>query len=116
MLTELLIASLCASQPTLHQGACTHAVTATTMQAGFKQDFDMAENKTTVYVTEHVAAVTGATVLAVGGAAVKGIHDKSLNYRINTRKWDLLSIDYINTGVSYKPGNDSGSLGVGWRF
>lgn len=106
MLTELMIASLCASQPNLHQEACIKATTATTMQLEFKQNVDMVEDGTARYVV----AKTSATAWAVGGILLKTYRDKSIRYKFTPRNSHL--VDEI-TPVLDRHG---GSIGFGWRF
>lgn len=116
MFYELLIASMCASNPGTYQQACNKAAQATAMTVGVNK----AEDQFSSYAQKTGKEWTGDGVWNVGGfvvgAAAKGIKDKELTYKVSTKKANILGIDHISTDAKFKPDNKGGSLMFGWSW
>lgn len=107
---------MCAQYTNVNQNACKKAGEATSVSIGAKQS----EDATVAYFTDKGKYYAGDKAWVVGGVvgglAVKGVRDKSLTYKINTKRANILHIDYIKPQADYKPGNTGGSIGIGWSW
>lgn len=110
MLTEFLIASMCAAQSGVYLNACNNATRAASAQSGFTASADTAEKVLMNKITNE----TGKQVWAVGGFAVKAVKDKRLKYNIKMPA-NFLDVHKISPAVDY--GSDkSGSMNLMWEW
>lgn len=89
MLSELLISSLCLSNPTLHQEACNKGMVATSISLNVKQPIDETEN----FLTNKVYTLTDKRILVLSGITYKVLKDKQFEYKIEPIK---LNVDYLS--------------------
>ncbi len=110
MLTEFLIASMCASQPGVYVGACQNATKAAGVQSGLTGSVDVAER----IIMNKVTDFTGKEVWAVSGFAVKAVKDKKLKYNFKLPS-NFLNVKKISPAVDYGAVK-SGSMNLMWDW
>lgn len=116
MLSQLLVVSLCANAPAgSYNAACSKAVEATSITVGANQFesqiSDYAQGRGRYYIGNRLWDTGG----FVGGFAYQGIIQKSVSYKIATKK-EVFGADFIKPQFTYKDGQRSGSMSVGWSW
>ncbi len=117
MFAELIVASMCATTTGTYHTACDKATQATYMTVGA----DRVENRLQTIANDKAIAIFGQDVYNVGGAitvtTAKTIKDKSVTYKIKTKKKSFfLGTDYVKPEMMFRPGDRGGGIGFGWSW
>lgn len=110
MLTEFLIASMCAAQSGVYMDACNNATRAASVQSGFSSSVDSAEK----IVMTKVVDFTGKEVWAVSGFAIKAVRDRKLKYNFKVPS-NFLNVKKVSPAIDYGT-TKSGSMNLIWDW